>query len=74
MRRMRTSIFSYLCVTRDAVSPAPARIVRHPQIHSGHIGLTLCTAEGIASRTVTKKEKEAFKSAKNASAGDSFFY
>lgn len=66
--------FSYLCVTRDAVSPAPARIVRHPQIHSGHIGLTLCTAEGIASRTVTKKEKEAFKSAKNASAGDSFFY
>lgn len=66
--------FSYLCVTRDAVSPAPARIVRHPLIHSGHIGLTLCTAEGITSRTVTKKEKEAFKSARNASAGDCWLY
>ena len=66
--------FSYLCVTREAVSPAPARILRHPQIHSGHIGLTLCTPSGVVSRTATKKEKEAFKAAKNASSGDSWLF
>lgn len=64
--------FSYLCVTREAFAPSPSRILRHPQIRSGHIGLTLCTPEGIQSRTVTKKEKEAFKAARNASAGDAW--
>ena len=64
--------FSYLCVTREAAAPCCARILRHPQIRPGHIVLTLCTTEGIQSRTVTKKEKEAFRAARNASAGDAW--
>lgn len=64
--------FSYLCVTREPFAPASARVLRHPQIRPGHIGLTLCTAAGVQNRTVTKKEKEAFKAAKDASSGDSW--
>lgn len=66
--------FSYLCVTREAFAPAPARVLRHPQIRPGHIGLTLCTASGVQGCTITKKEKEAFKAARNASSGDAWYW
>jgi ribosomal protein RSM22 (predicted rRNA methylase) len=63
--------FSYLIATKSDVSPAAARIVRHPGKHSGHVQLSLCTTEGrIESRTVTRSSKSAYKSARQAEWGD----
>jgi len=62
--------FSYLIATRPQASrPPPARIVRHPQKHSGHIRLTLCTAQGIEQRTITKSQKEPYKSGEEKPTG-----
>lgn len=63
--------FSYIIATRLELPPAQARIVRHPRIHSGHVQLELCTANGtLERRTVTKSSKEAYKRARRAEWGD----
>ena len=62
--------FSYLIATREECVTPAARIVRHPRKHSGHIQLTLCTAEGLKQETVTKSQKELYRAARNAEWGD----
>ena len=64
--------FCYLALSRVPCAPAKARILRHPLKEAGHITLKLCTREGIAARSVTKKEGPLFKAARKADAGDSF--
>lgn len=64
--------FTFLAFSKTPVSPVEARVLRHPQISSGKVGLTLCTAAGTAARLVTKKEKEVYKAARKADAGDAF--
>lgn len=64
--------FCYLALSRVPCTPAPARILRHPQKEAGHITLKLCTEAGITERTVTKKEGPLFKAARKAGAGDTF--
>ena len=65
--------FTFLAVCRSEARPAEARILRHPQKAAGHIGLTLCGAQGIGNCTVTKKQGAAFKQARKAEAGEAFF-
>jgi len=62
--------FSYLAFSKKPAPHAAARIVRHPAIHGGHIRLTLCTAEGLQSPTVTRSDKAAFRAARQAKWGD----
>jgi ribosomal protein RSM22 (predicted rRNA methylase) len=64
--------FSYIVAAKDGASPAEgSRIVRHPQKHSGHIQLTLCTPCGSAVRkTVSRADKEKYKLARRAEWGD----
>jgi len=62
--------FSYLAFSKEAVSMPLSRIVRHPEIHGGHIRLTLCTAEGLKSTIVTRSEKESFRAARKENWGD----
>lgn len=64
--------FSYLAFSKSPVPQTDARIVRHPIIHSGHIQLTLCTAEGLQSPTVRRSQKPAFRAARKASWGDAW--
>jgi ribosomal protein RSM22 (predicted rRNA methylase) len=64
--------FSYLIASPLALSSAGARIIRHPRIHSGHVQLELCTADGLIRRTVTKSGKEAYRRARKAQWGDEF--
>ena len=64
--------FTYLAFTREPARPAPARVLRHPQIAKARIGLSLCTADGLPERTVTKQERDAFRVARKLSAGDAF--
>jgi ribosomal protein RSM22 (predicted rRNA methylase) len=62
--------YSYIAVAK---TPAPlpyARILRHPQRHSGHVGLTLCTADGVVQQTISRKSGELYKHARKAEWGE----
>jgi ribosomal protein RSM22 (predicted rRNA methylase) len=62
--------FSYVVAAREPRSTPAARIVRHPRKHSGHVQLTLCTAEGLKQTTVTKSQKSLYREARKAGWGD----
>ena len=62
--------FSYIAASRTIGLPIQGRVVRHPQIRPGHIHLQLCTPEGLKSTIVTRKDKEAFREARDIVWGD----
>lgn len=62
--------FSYVVASRNQYTQAQARIVRHPQKHSGHVQLALCTMHGLETRTVTQSQKQEYKLARKADWGD----
>lgn len=62
--------FSYVVFSREPFTAANARIVRHPQKHSGHIQLRLCTLQGLLDRTIGKSQKEPYRLARKAAWGD----
>jgi ribosomal protein RSM22 (predicted rRNA methylase) len=64
--------YSYLVLTKEEIPfEKRPRILRHPQKHSGHVKLTLCSPCGAAEEvTISKKQKELYKKAKDASWGD----
>lgn len=63
--------FSYAVLSREAVPKAPARIIRQPQVRSGHVNLVTSEPDGIHQRTVSRREGDRFKEAKGAAWGDS---
>lgn len=64
--------FSYLIASRQPVTPAPTRIVRHPLKLKGHVKLTICAPEGVRQEVVTAKTKEVYKNARKAEWGDAW--
>ncbi len=62
--------FSYAVLSREPVRKAEARIIRQPQIRSGHVNLVTCEPDGIHERTVSRKHGQAYKRAKDAAWGD----
>ena len=64
--------YFYMAFTRDPVSPAAARVLRHPQQQKGAVSLTLCEERGIERRTVTRREGALFRAARRCEAGDAF--
>lgn len=63
--------FSYVVATRLPADPAPARVVRRPQIRKGQVLLDLCEAdERLARTTVTKRHGDLYKAARDADWGD----
>ena len=64
--------FSYLAFAKHPAHRAESRIVRHPAVHSGHIQLTLCTAEGLKKETVTRSNKENFRAARRTAWGEAW--
>ncbi|MFK0105241.1 small ribosomal subunit Rsm22 family protein [Streptomyces sp. NPDC091217] len=63
--------FSYVAATRLPVAPAPARVVRRPQIRKGQVLLDLCEAgEQLRRTTVTKRHGDLYKAARDADWGD----
>jgi ribosomal protein RSM22 (predicted rRNA methylase) len=62
--------FSYVVFSRGSFQPAASRLVRHPQKHSGHVQLTLCTPHGLERQTITKSQKARYKLARTAEWGD----
>ncbi|MBP7174998.1 MAG: rRNA methyltransferase [Thermoclostridium sp.] len=64
--------FCYLALSRHEGSAANARVLRHPQIHSGHVTLEVCTSGGIQSVGLSKKDGDSYRKARKVTAGDSF--
>nr|WP_202455077.1 small ribosomal subunit Rsm22 family protein [Streptomyces sp. SID8367] len=65
--------FAYVAATRFAPEPAPARIVRKPQIRKGQVLLDLCEVRGALTRTtVTKKHGALYREARDAEWGDAW--
>ncbi|MEU9924726.1 small ribosomal subunit Rsm22 family protein [Streptomyces griseoluteus] len=65
--------FSYVAATRLPAGPAPARIVRRPQIRKGQVLLDLCEAdERLRRTTVTKRHGDLYKAARDAEWGDAW--
>lgn len=62
--------FSYVALLREAAGRPEGRIIRHPQHHPGLIVLETCTPRGLATRRVTKRDKEEFRWARKAAWGD----
>jgi len=63
--------FSYVALTRVAVgAPVPSRVLRHPQQGKGLVKLRLCTADGIASAIVSKRQSELYRAARDLEWGD----
>lgn len=61
--------FTYLAFSRQPCERAQARVLRHPVIASGHVTVSLCTAEGTKRRTFVKKES-IYRRARSAEAGE----
>jgi ribosomal protein RSM22 (predicted rRNA methylase) len=65
--------FAYVAATRLPVTPAPARVVRRPQIRKGQVLLDLCEAdEHLRRTTVTKRHGDLYKAARDAEWGDAW--
>ncbi|AKT50697.1 small ribosomal subunit Rsm22 family protein [Arsenicicoccus sp. oral taxon 190] len=63
--------FSYVLATRLPVEPYAARVIRHPMIRKGLVGLPLCQADGTAAqRLVSKRQGAAYKEARKLDWGD----
>lgn len=64
--------FSYLAVAKTPFRLPASRILRHPDRHSGHTMLTLCTLKGLEHSTISKKMGDLYKQARKAEWGDAF--
>ncbi len=64
--------FSYLIFSRTPASTSSSRVIRHPFKGSGFVKLKLCTELGLVEKTVSRKDKELYSSAKKTQWGDEF--
>jgi ribosomal protein RSM22 (predicted rRNA methylase) len=62
--------FSYIAATRLAIAEREGRIVRHPMIHSGYVQLQVCATDQLKLITVTRSQKETYRTARKAKWGD----
>jgi ribosomal protein RSM22 (predicted rRNA methylase) len=57
---------SYAALARAPVARAEARVIRQPQLRSGHVHLVTCERDGIHARTVSRKDGARYKEARRA--------
>jgi ribosomal protein RSM22 (predicted rRNA methylase) len=62
--------FSYAVMVRSRAEQARARILRHPQVRSGHVALELCAPEGLRREVVSRSHRQRYRAARAASWGD----
>lgn len=63
--------YSYMAFVKNECNRATARILRHPYIEKGQIGLEICSRKDNRSVQVKKKDGKLFKVARKAKHGDS---
>lgn len=64
--------FSYVALTRESHPRAAARIIRAPQVRSGHVLIDLCGPAGVGRATFSKRDREVYRRARKAAWGDVF--
>ncbi len=65
--------YIYLAASRMQAASRPARVLTPPEAAKGRVRLKLCRPDGVAeSRLVTRREGDAFKSARRSDWGDTF--
>lgn len=57
--------YAYIVASRQPGEPIAARVIRRPQVRSGHIRLTLCTGEGVKHLVVPHSNRAAYRRAKS---------
>ncbi|HSA53466.1 MAG TPA: small ribosomal subunit Rsm22 family protein [Yinghuangia sp.] len=62
--------FAYISASRQPPAHAAARVLRAPQVRSGHIRLTVCEAPDKREAVVARSQKDAFRWARKAHWGD----
>jgi ribosomal protein RSM22 (predicted rRNA methylase) len=62
--------FSYVALSRQAVDLPSARIIRHPQHRPGLVQIETCTADGLRSERIGRRDRDRFRSARKAAWGD----
>lgn len=65
--------YSYIVVSRDAVDKKGARILRHPEVASGYIEMTVCDETGVHKTRLSKKDGQTYKNAKKKQNGGLLF-
>jgi len=61
--------YSYVVASKRPARAVAARVVRHPQHRPGHVRLMLCTAQGLKHLVVSRREREAYRRAKDLAWG-----
>lgn len=64
--------FTWLAFGRNPSILAEARVLRHPEKHSGFFRLSLCTRNGLLAKTVTRGDAAAWRAARDIRAGDAW--
>jgi ribosomal protein RSM22 (predicted rRNA methylase) len=62
--------FSYAALSRASVPRAEARVIRQPQVRSGHVNLVTCELDGIHERTISRRQGPLYRDARKAAWGD----
>jgi ribosomal protein RSM22 (predicted rRNA methylase) len=63
---------SYVAVVRGPADAAEARVLRHPQLRSGHVLLQLCGRDGIREQVVSRRERDRYRQARASDWGGAF--
>ena len=58
--------YSYVALSRTPGSPIDARVVGHPRTQSGRVSLDLCTAAGLRSEMVSRRDRDRYRIAQRA--------
>lgn len=62
--------YIYLLASKEKIEGTTNRVLRHPKILKGYVEIKLCTKDGIIEESITKSQKERYKSARKAVNGD----
>ena len=58
--------FSYVIFSRNPASRADSGVIRHPLKHTGHVNPQLCVQAGLKVETVSHKQKDLYRAARDA--------
>ena len=62
--------FSYVVLSREAISPRPARVLAQPKISKVAVTMKLCTSNGVEVATALYRDKQNYSRAKKLNWGD----
>lgn len=57
--------YSYIAASREPGLSIRGRVIRHPQARPGYISLRVCTPAGLTTSVVTRRDREAFRAARD---------